>query len=78
MSWELAMTLSVFAAVVVAWDVGRRWVDGSCFNQVALDRISELERERDRQREQLLAVLSKLNAAQAAQAQRLSRIGSPR
>lgn len=78
MTWEVMALLSTGIVAGVGWDIARRYVEASCFNEAALSRISELEREREKYREQMTAVLSKLNAAQAAVQTRLRGVGAPR
>ncbi len=59
--------------IVAAWDVARKQVAASRYNQATLDRIANIDRELERQHEQQQAILSKLNAAVGAQASRLPR-----
>ncbi len=56
-------------AVVAAWDAFRRYVEAKRFNAAALERLDKVERETH-------AVLSKVQAQQAAAASRaMPRIG---
>ena len=63
-------------AILALWDGARRYIDAMRFNQAALEQVKQLGEENLRVREQVQALLQKLNAAQASQATRMPpRIG---
>lgn len=74
MIW-VVLTLGL-VALLVLWDAARRYIDAMRFNQAALEQVKQLGEENGRTREQVQALLQKLNAAQASQATRMPpRIG---
>ncbi len=59
--------------IVAAWDVARKQVAATRYNQATLDRLANIDRELERQHQQQQAILGKVNAAVGAQASRLPR-----
>lgn len=72
---EWAIIIVGLAAIVAMWDAARRRIEADRANRAVHDDIQKLERELEKLSATTQAVLSKLNATQVAQAQRMPRIG---
>lgn len=72
---EWAIIVVGLAAIVAMWDAARRRIEAGRANQAVHDHVQKLERELEKLSATTQAVLSKLNATQVAQAQRMPRIG---
>ncbi len=75
---EVILGIVSAGAVLAAWDAMRRYIAGQQLAQREIDRIIALEYEQKKTRELVDNLGSKLNAAQAANANRTPRIGGLR